>query len=72
MLKKAKTSETQRLIKKLRFLRKKLEDAAEGDEGKMKGTKQEVADLEQQLDILKVSNHTFVFFGGRCRVLTSI
>jgi hypothetical protein len=50
VLKRAKTSETQRLIKKIKFLRKK---AGESEEAATK-SKQELADLEQQLDIIKV------------------
>lgn len=53
VLKRAKTSETQRLIKKVKFLRKKAED--EGDAAQ--SAKQEVLDLEQQLDIIKVSGY---------------
>jgi hypothetical protein len=50
VLKRAKTSETQRLIKKIKFLRKK----SEGTEEATQSAKQELADLEQQLDIIKV------------------
>jgi len=50
VLKRAKTSETQRLIKKIKFLRKK----SEGSEEAAQSAKQELADLEQQLDIIKV------------------
>ena len=50
VLKRAKTSETQRLIKKVKFLRKKVEDGGDAAQS----AKQEVLDLEQQLDIIKV------------------
>lgn len=48
ILKRSKTSETQRLIKKIRFLKKKVEG---GDVSQ----KEEMSNLEQQLDIIKVS-----------------
>lgn len=51
VLKRAKTSETQRLIKKIKFLRKKAADGGDAEQT----VKQEVLDLEQQLDIIKVS-----------------
>ena len=52
VLKRAKTSETQRLIKKVKFLRKKAEDGGDAAQN----AKQEVLDLEQQLDIIKVGS----------------
>jgi hypothetical protein len=50
VLKRAKTSETQRLIKKIKFLRKK----SAGNDETAQAARKELAEFEQQLDIIKV------------------